>query len=357
MLKDDNIVVAGEVAMPGVRVRGEKVRRFILQNVEAHPSSVTRLTAEKFRISMQAVNMHLRRLRSENLLTEKGEARYRVYTLRIIDQWEKTYQLASGIREDEILDVDVSTTIGDLPQNVRSIWGTAFTEMFNNVLDHSSAAEATVEIRKTAVNTQMVIHDNGVGIFKKIQQALRLPDERYAAIELSKGKFTTDPTKHSGEGIFFTSKMLDSFDILSGGLSFSRQPNSQLDWVSEKFKNGTTVWMKMDNSSARQPKDVYDEFTEDFIFNKTAVPIRLAQVGDSGLVSRSQAKRILAGIDRFKVVSFDFTGVEWIGQAFADEIFRVYQNAHPDIEILVEGANADVSGMIQRVKNGQREGG
>jgi len=65
--------------------------------------------------------------------------------------------------------------------------GTAFTEMFNNVLDHSSAAEATVEIRKTAIDTQMVIYDNGVGIFKKIQQALSLPDERYAIIELSRG--------------------------------------------------------------------------------------------------------------------------------------------------------------------------
>jgi len=74
-------------------------------------------------------------------------------------------------------------------------------------------------------------------------------------------------------------------------------------------------------------------------------------------VSRSQAKRILAGIDRFKVVSLDFTGVEWIGQAFADEIFRVYQNAHPDIEILVESANTDVRAMIQRAKGRQRESG
>jgi len=278
--------------------------------------------------------------------------------LRVLEgDWQKTYQLAAGLREDEILDADISTTVGALSQNVRSIWSTAFTEMYNNVIDHSSATEAIVEIRKTAIETQMLIHDNGIGIFKKIQQAVKLPDERYAVIELSKGKFTTDPSKHSGEGIFFTSKMFDSFDILVGALSFSRNPNIQLDWVLEKCKNGTTVWMKLDNRSTREPKDVYDTFTEDFSFNKTTVPVKLAQVGSSGLVSRSQAKRILAGIDRFEVVSLDCTGVEWIGQGFADEIFRVYQNAHPGVRLQVDHANADVSAMIQRAKRGQREGG
>jgi anti-sigma regulatory factor (Ser/Thr protein kinase)/23S rRNA pseudoU1915 N3-methylase RlmH len=336
--------------VPGVRDRGEQIRRFILENVETHPADVVGLTAERFQISTQAVRVHLQRLRSQNLLAEEGTTSDRVYGLRILDDWQKTYPLASGLHEDEILDVDISGVIADLPQNVRSIWSTAFTEIFNNVLDHSAATEASVEIRKTAINTQMVIHDNGVGIFKKIQQARNLPDERYAIMELSKGKFTTDPSKHSGEGIFFTSKMVDQFDILSGGLYFTRKPNSQMDWVSEKFKNGTTVWMKLDNRSTREPKDVYDRFTEDFAFTKTAVPVKLAQVGSSGLVSRSQAKRILVGIDRFKVVSLDFTGVDWIGQSFADEIFRVYQNAHPEMQFQVEGANADVSGMIQRAK-------
>jgi len=202
----------------------------------------------------------------------------------------------------------------------------------------------------------MVIHDNGVGIFKKIQEAVKLPGERQAVVQLSKGKFTTDPSKHSGEGIFFTSKMFDRFDILSGGLAFSGDPNNQPKWVTEKFHGGTTVWMKLVNDSTREPKDVYGQFPAghdgDFAFDKTAVPIKLAQVGPGGLVSRSQAKRVLAGIDRFKVVALDFEGVDWIGQGFADEIFRVYQNAHPDIKILVEGANPDVKSMIQRVKTG-----
>jgi 23S rRNA pseudoU1915 N3-methylase RlmH len=107
--------------------------------------------------------------------------------------------------------------------------------------------------------------------------------------------------------------------------------------------------MKLDNDTSRQPKDVYDKFTEEFAFTKTAVPIRLAQVGASGLVSRSQAKRILAGFERSKVVSLDFEGIDWIGQGFADEIFRVYASAHPETKILVQGASPSVQSMIDHV--------
>ena len=337
--------------MPGVRGRGEEIRKFILERVVDHPTDLVSEVTKAFGISPQAVRVHIRRLNSEGLLTEHGKTSDRSYALVILEDWQKTYQVASGVREDEILDTDILARLDSLPANVQSIWSTAFTEMFNNVLDHSAATTATVETKKTAVAMEMVIHDNGVGIFKKIQQALQLPDERYAAIELSKGKFTTDPSKHSGEGIFFTSKMLDRFDIMSSGLAFSRTTN-QPQWIKDKFLNGTTVWMKLANDSKRQPKDVYKQFTEDFVFDKSTIPIRLAQVGPSGLVSRSQAKRVLAGIERFKRVTLDFTGVEWIGQGFADEIFRVYQKAHPDIQILVEGANPAVTAMIRRAGEG-----
>ena len=57
-----------------------------------------------------------------------------------------------------------------------------------------------------------------MGIFKKIQKALDLLDERHAILELAKGKLTTDPKHHTGEGIFFTSRMFDEFTILSGGV-------------------------------------------------------------------------------------------------------------------------------------------
>jgi hypothetical protein len=49
---------------------------------------------------------------------------------------------------------------------------------------------------------------------------------------------------------------------------------------------------------------------------------------------------------------FDFKGVELIGQAFADEIFRVFANRHPEIVLHSLNANSAVKRMIERAKSG-----
>ena len=323
--------------------RGKKVRRFIVRHVEAHPADIASVTADEFKLEPQSVRKHLRELSSQNILVVDGKTRDRIYRLKTTD-WAKTYPITTGLGEDAAWN-DAAPVVGQLPENVLSIWNTGFTEMFNNAIDHSAGTEIAVEIRKSAINTEMEIRDDGIGIFKKIQAAANLPDERQAILELSKGKFTTDRTKHSGEGIFFTSKMFDAFDILSGGLSFTgtRPPTGSA---------GTTVWMKLDNESSRVAADVYNAFSvEDFGFDKTNVPIKMAQFAGQRMVSRSQAKRVLARIGKFKVAAFDFAGVTMIGQAFADEIFRVFHSAHPDIQLEVVNAGPDVLNMIRRVQN------
>lgn len=110
-----------------------------------------------------------------------------------------------------------------MPENVLDIWQYGFTEMFNNAIDHSGGKTISVNLEKTAVNTEIAIYDDGVGIFRKIQAELGLLDERHAVLELAKGKLTTDPARHSGEDIFFTSRMFDDFVILSCGVYFSHK--------------------------------------------------------------------------------------------------------------------------------------
>ncbi len=90
---------------------------------------------------------------------------------------------------------------------------------------------------------------------------------------------------------------------------------------------------------------------EDFGFNKTNVAIKMARLAGERLVSRSQAKRVRARIGEFKVAVFDFAGVEMIGQAFADEIFRVFHNAHPDIGLEAVNAAPGVLSMIRHVRS------
>ena len=126
------------------------------------------------------------------------------------------------------------------------------------------------------------------------------------------------------------------------------------DWILERPEStdGTTVFMKLSNHSARTDKQVFDQYSsgDDYGFTKTVVPVRLAQYGDDRLISRSQAKRLLARIDRFRSVLFDFKAVEIIGQSFADEIFRVFAQGHPDIEIIPINATPQVQQMINAAK-------
>ena len=109
--------------------------------------------------------------------------------------------------------------------------------------------------------------------------------------------------------------------------------------------------MKLRNNTSRTTQEIFNKFSDDdYGFTKTVVPVRLAQYGNEQLVSRSQAKRLLIRIDRFKTVLFDFKDVEAIGQAFADEVFRVFAQQHPNMELVPINANDAVTQMIRRVE-------
>ena len=336
-----------------VRARGEDIRRFILENIEKHPSDVSKKTAEHFKITRQAVSKHLHRLISENALSQTGQTRNRSYKLAPIKEWKRKYQTSPELAEDLVWTNDLAPVFGEMPENIRDIWHYGFTEMFNNALDHSAGPQVIVHIKKTALYTEMALLDNGVGIFKKIQTELGLLDERHAILELSKGKLTTDPKRHTGEGIFFTSRMFDSFDILSGGVYFNHTFGNPEDWILErKFQSGTSAWMKLNNHSSRTCKKIFDQFSsgDDYGFTKTVVPVKLAQYGNDKLISRSQAKRALARVELFQTVIFDFSDVPSIGQAFADEIFRVFTHEHPKIKLMAIRQNSEVREMIDRAK-------
>lgn len=341
--------------MSSVRVGGEVVRRFLVENIDAHPSAIVRLAADKFKCTRQAVHKHMQRLVVEGAVVVSGTTRSKRYQLAPLLQWQRQYDLAVGLAEDTVWRHDIAPLLGKLPENVLDIWHYGFTEMLNNVIDHSGSSYVAVSVSKTAASTTIEIYDDGVGIFKKIQAALSLVDERHAVLELAKGKFTTDPKNHSGEGIFFSSRMFDEFDILSGEVYFSHEFDKKEDWILHRrtARGGTLVTMKLHNHTARTLKKVFDKFTsdEDYGFTKTVVPVKLMRYGDDNLVSRSQAKRLLARFDRFKTVILDFTGVTSVGQSFADEVFRVFRSKHPDVELMPIHASSEVRRMITRAES------
>lgn len=80
--------------------------------------------------------------------------------------------------------------------------------------------------------------------------------------------------------------------------------------------------------------------------------IRIAEVvnGESP-VARSQAKSVLRSIVITKSLVLDFSEVDSIGQAFADEIFRVFASEHPSIKLVTTHTTPQIDKMISRAKN------
>jgi len=112
---------------------------------------------------------------------------------------------------------------------------------------------------------------------------------------------------------------------------------------------GTKVSFLVQLASDKALSAIFREYTDEaFDFSRTEVQVRLYKEGVEYL-SRSQARRVLADLDRFKTVALDFRDVQTVGQAFTDEVFRVWKSGHPKTRITPINANENVAFMIRRV--------
>lgn len=346
--------------MRGPSRHGKEIREFIIHSIPNHPRDVVSIVSKRFGVSRQAVNRHIRELLAEGYITAEGKTRQRKYALRVLRDKNFTVPLA-GLAEDRVWRAEVAPVLNDLPRNVLGIWHYGFTEMVNNAIDHSGGHSLTVAIKMNPLITEIDVHDDGIGIFRKIKEELHLEDEAHAVLELAKGKLTTDPDRHTGEGIFFTSRMMDYFAILSGDVYFSHEFGKEEDWILERDRpdTGTSVFMSLANNSKRTDQEVFDRFAsdaEDYGFTRTVVPVRLARHGAEKLVSRSQAKRLLSRVDRFKTVILDFKEIDSIGRAFADEVFRVFERNNPGIHLITTNTVPEVEKMITLARRNGEEG-
>ncbi|HEX9640961.1 MAG TPA: ATP-binding protein, partial [Candidatus Krumholzibacteria bacterium] len=285
-------------------IEKDAIRRRALELIAVDGHRVGTRLAQAAGVSRQVANGYLQALVRDELVEAEGTTRAKVYRLKTLAEADRRYP-REGLQEDLVWRELVAPVVARFPQNVREIWHYAATEMINNAIDHSGAAEVRVEVSKNALFTEVVVADEGEGIFVKIQRALGLHHPREAILELAKGKLTTAPDRHTGEGIFFTSRVLDVFEIESHLLRFRHAPRAD-DSILEQAADtpGTRVRMRLANDSPRTLRAVFDEYTDpgELTFDRTVVPLRLAQYEGEKLVSRSQAKRVAHRFERFKRV-------------------------------------------------------
>lgn len=337
-----------------VKNQGKEIRSFILDNIPGHPKNIVAVTARKFSVSRTTVHRHLMRLFRDNEIVKTGDTRRATYYLKKSRDKTFSFKIGSGITEDEVLTSYLGETFSGLDKNVLDICEYGFTEMFNNALEHSAGKDVEVNVLWQGETIELRVFDNGVGLFNKIRDAFDLENVRESILHLSKGKLTTDPENHSGEGIFFTSRAFDLFVISSYGLTYLRN-NLEDDWFLESRKTarkkGSWISMTIHRNSKRLLRGLFTHYSTDPetpAFDRTHILVGLSQLGDDRYISRSQAKRVLWGLDKFRSVVLDFKNVTTVGQAFVDEVFRVFRARHPEIAIDYTNANEDVMFMINR---------
>lgn len=328
----------------------EEIKKIIIDTIDMRENPYKKVL-EKYLVSRQTVSKYIKELLEENIIEkrEKNEYQLKFYVNEL-----KKYS-NKDLEEDIIYNEFISEYEKDKKENIRHILNYTFTEMLNNAIEHSNGNEITIFYAEDYKRIFVYIEDNGVGIFRKIKKDHNLENENQAIFELQKGKLTSDAENHSGEGIFFTSKVVDFFQIKSFDKEFYTG-NAQNLYNFQKIENidneikGTSVLFILDKNTERTTFQVFQEYTDDnYVFDKTTITVHLAKeyMGES-FMSRSQARRILLNAEKFRIIFLDFSEVDIIGQAFADEIFRVYKNKNPDIQIIPINANAEVDFMIKR---------
>jgi anti-sigma regulatory factor (Ser/Thr protein kinase) len=265
-------------------------------------------------------------------------------------RWQRSYSL-DGLAEHLLfadlaraLDLDIRTPAGGIAQYV-------VTEIVNNSIDHSDGTSVTIRAWATDCGLFVEVADDGVGAFARLSDGLGLGNRLFAIQELTKGKRTTDPAHHTGKGLFFSSKVVDVFSLEANGFSWTVD-NLREDYsvgVVPAEPDGTTARFQVDPATERTTAEVFRRFTDDYAFTRTRPVVKLFEIGVT-FVSRSEAKRLLAGLEHFTEVEVDFAGVDSVGQGFVDELLRVWPAGHPSTVILPTNMNEAVEFMVRRAQ-------
>jgi anti-sigma regulatory factor (Ser/Thr protein kinase) len=320
-----------------------------------------------FGVSRQYIAKLIKKLVNQKELVKIGSTRTAFYTTEEYlhknptlspNSYSKTLE-NKNLEEHKILaDVERNFLASfHLAENIESIFEYSFSEMLNNAIEHSQSKKIRFIVRLDKNDLSFIVEDFGIGVFRNIMMKKNINNEFDAIGELLKGKATTAPKLHSGEGIFFTSKVGDKFVLDSFGFDMTVDNKLQDVFVKKVVgrKKGTKVQFSIDVKNKYHLNDIFKEYTimdndGDFGFDKTEIKVKLYAIGGVH-ISRSQARRILAGLEKFKVIIFDYDKVPTIGQSFADEIYRVFKNKMPDIEIREINMNDAVRFMVERAKN------
>ncbi|HET9644637.1 MAG TPA: ATP-binding protein, partial [Burkholderiaceae bacterium] len=193
------------------RLKSHLMTSWITAAALQRPDDLATLVVERTSCSRAAALKALRRLVELQWLTRSGTRNRPVYGPGPLRQVVRRYSL-NGLAEDLPWSRDFAPNFA-LPPAVQRMLQHTFQELLNNAINHSGGTRVTVSVRQTLTQAQLLVSDDGCGLFDRVRNAFAIEDPMHAMLELSKGKLTTQPDRHTGRGLFFTSQLADVFDL------------------------------------------------------------------------------------------------------------------------------------------------
>jgi anti-sigma regulatory factor (Ser/Thr protein kinase) len=338
------------------RIALAPVTQWITDAAIEHGDTLPAHLMARLGISRRRAVLTLGKLVAAQWLVFEGTPRHPIYKPGALRQVVRRYALGN-LQEDLPWRRDFADCF-ELRPEVRRMAQHAFTELLNNAIDHSGGAHVVVSMRQTPVQLQMLVSDDGKGLFKCIEQNFDIEDPTLAMLELSKGKLTSAPDRHRGHGLFFTSRLADVFDIHANDAAFQCRGWDRRQWHASRpaARTGTSVYVAIALDTTRTLDGLlraHSASTEAaYRFERTSVPLHLIGMGSQGdlaLASRADAKRVVSRLGEFVTAELDFNGISDIGYAFADELFRVFPSHNPSVRLMPVGMGPQVAAMVASV--------
>jgi anti-sigma regulatory factor (Ser/Thr protein kinase) len=337
------------------RIALAPLTQWITEAALAHGDELPAHLMARMGISRRQASALLRKLVAMQWLARSGTPRRPRYAPGPLRQVVRRYDIA-GLQEDQPWRRDFAPAF-DVKPEVRRMAQHAFTELLNNAVDHSGGRTVTVSMRQTPVQLQLLVSDDGLGLFERVAREFAIEDPTLAMLELSKGKLTSDPEHHLGHGLFFCSRVADVFDIHANQAAFQCRGWDHRRWHAGRpaARNGTSVYVAISLDTLCTLDAVlraHSASDGSYRFERTSVPLNLMGSGGGGelaLASRAEAKRVASRLAQFSVAELDFHGISDIGHAFADELFRVFQRQHPAVQLVPVGMAPRVAAMVASV--------
>jgi anti-sigma regulatory factor (Ser/Thr protein kinase) len=335
------------------RIDLNAVTQWISAAALEHPLDLIDVVGERLGVGRATARRVVGRLVAAQWLQRTGSTRRSHFAPGLLRQVVQRYPLP-GLQEDMPWSRDFAPCFA-LPAGVGRLVRHAFTELLNNAIDHSGGTTVTVSMRQTPSHVQLLVSDDGCGLFEHIGQAFAIEEPKLAMLELSKGKLSSQPDWHTGRGLYFTARIADVLDVHANAAAFQHRAWQANRWqpVRPATQQGTSVFVAFALDTQRSLDEVMRAHSLDgqgYGFERTVVPLQLLDDSTRVLESRAQARRVGSRLQQFRRAELDFEGIEEIGHGFADELFRVFAREHPGVELVPTHMTARVAALVASVQ-------